>query len=97
MNDVMDSCALKFASQYILDNFDITRNDLYFDSINVPVVIQKCTILKNFKYVIATKLLEDMLFEVTYDGQKQEWHLNAYKKFESKSISMIEAMDSVYD
>ena len=97
MNNVMDLCALRFASQYILDNFDVTRNDLYFDSINVPVVIQKSIVLKNYKYVITTKLLEGILFEVTYDGQKQEWHLNAYKKFESKSNSMREAMDSVYD
>lgn len=93
MNNNMDLCALRITSEYILGNFGITKKDLYFNSLNVPVVIQKSTILKNYKYTIATRLLEDILFEATYDGYKQEWYLEIYKKTETKCISMRDAMD----
>ena len=33
------------------------------------------------------KSFDGMYYELTYNGDKKEWYLDAYKKFENKKIS----------
>jgi hypothetical protein len=49
-------------------------------------IVWKSKILQNWKYLISTTLLDGMYYEVTLNGDKQEWYLDAYKKFENRVI-----------
>lgn len=49
-------------------------------------MVWKCKILKNWKFLFSTTLFDGMYYEVTYNGNKDEWYLDAYKKFENKVI-----------
>ena len=49
-------------------------------------IVWKSKILQNWKYLISTTLHDGMYYEVTYNGDKKEWYLDAYKKFENKCI-----------
>ena len=50
----------------------ITENDVY--------IVWACKILQNNKALAATRLPDDMYYEVTYNGLTKECYLDAYKK-----------------
>lgn len=50
----------------------ITENDVY--------IVWACKILQNNKALAATRLPDDMYYEVTYNGLTSECYLDAYKK-----------------
>lgn len=49
-------------------------------------MVWKCKTLQNWKYLISSTLLDGMYYELTYNGDKNEWYLDAYKKFENVVI-----------
>lgn len=44
--------------------------------------------LQNHKALLSTTLLDGMYYELTYNGDKKEVYLDAYKKFENKCIKL---------
>lgn len=77
--------ALKIVKDYAekhLDKSDFTNNEPLFD----VYIVWQCKILQNWKFLISTSLLDGMYYEVTYNGDKKEWYLDAYKKFENICI-----------
>lgn len=48
--------------------------------------VWKCKALQNWKFLISSTLLDGMYYEVTFNGDKSEWYLDAYKKFENQVI-----------
>ena len=52
------------------------------------MVVWKGYILENQKALITTDLRDGMYYEVTYNAQKNEIDLNAYKKLENKCINL---------
>ena len=54
---------------------EITENDVY--------IVWACKILQNNKALAATRLPDDMYYEVTYNGLTSECYLDAYKKEEN--------------
>lgn len=42
--------------------------------------------MQNWKYLLASTLPDGMYYELTYNGDKKEWYLDAYKKFENVVI-----------
>lgn len=46
--------------------------------------------LQNHKALLSTTLLDGMYYEMTYNGDKNECYLDAYKKFENIAISCLE-------
>ena len=50
----------------------ITEDDVY--------IVWACKTLQNNKALAATRLPDDMYYEVTYNGDKKECYLDAYKK-----------------
>ena len=49
-------------------------------------IVWKCKVLQNWKYLISTTLPDGMYYEMTYNGDKKEWYLDAYQKFENVRI-----------
>jgi hypothetical protein len=42
-----------------------------------------CKTLQNWKALVSTTLPDGMYYEVTYNGDKRETYLDAYKKFDN--------------
>ena len=50
-------------------------------------IVWQCKTLQNSKALASTVLSDGMYYEVTYDGDKHRFYLDAYKKFENRCIS----------
>ena len=82
----MDNTALEIVRNYILDHLDKSDPVPDFE----VYTVWKCKALQNWKYLISSTLFDGMYYELTYNGDKQEWYLDAYKKFSNQVISMKE-------
>ena len=60
------------------DNFIITENEVF--------VVWSCKTLQNNKALLSTTVCDGMYYELTYNGDKNELYLDAYKKWENKCI-----------
>lgn len=69
---------------YILNHLDKTEEVPELELFSV----WKCKTLPNFKILISTSLPDGMYYELTYNGDKDEWYLDAYKKFENRCINL---------
>lgn len=49
-------------------------------------IVWKCKTLQNWKYLLASTLPDGMYYEMTFNGDKNEWYLDAYRKVENKVI-----------
>lgn len=81
---------IPLAKQTVLDyvqaHLDVT--DDVKASIDDIYVVWFCKTLQNWKALISTTLPDGMYYEVTYNGDKKEIYLDAYKKFENKCIKV---------
>lgn len=78
----MDNRALEIVRDYINKHLDKSDPTPEFD----VYTVWKAKILQNWKYLISSTLYDGMYYELTYNGDKQEWYLDAYKKFENVVI-----------
>ena len=63
------------------DNVEpLTEKDVY--------IVWFCKALQNSKALISTPLHDGMYYELTYNGDKNEIYLDAYKKFENRCIKL---------
>lgn len=83
----MDNLALNLVRDYIKEHLD--PSDLDIKEFEVYTV-WKCKTLQNWKYMISSTLPDGMYYEVTYNGDKDEMYLDAYKKFENRCIGVSE-------
>ena len=58
------------------DNSSFTLDDVY--------IVWCSKALQNWKALISTNLRDGMYYELTYNGDKDELYLDAYKKFDNK-------------
>lgn len=63
------------------------RNECAFSIVVFAESAGKAKALQNWKYLISSTLYDGMYYELTYNGDKKEWYLDAYKKFENRVIS----------
>lgn len=63
-----------------------------FTTRNVYIVWFSKT-LQNWKALVSTTLADGMYYEVTYNGDKKETYLDAYKKVENVVIPDMESFD----
>lgn len=71
---------LDYANEHIdkTDNVQITLDNVF--------IVWFCKTLQNWKALLSTTLPDGMYYEVTYNGDKKEAYLDAYKKFENRKI-----------
>ena len=86
MKHNIDLIALEIVAQYVEEHLDVTDNVPAEGK--EPYIVWKCKTLQNFKYLMSTDLHDGMYYELTFNGDKQEWYLDAYKKFENRCIPM---------
>lgn len=79
----MDEKALNIVFKYIVEHLDKSDDDPEFSL----YIVWKCKVLQNWKYLISSTLFDGMYYELTYNGNKREWYLDAYKKFENRCIA----------
>ena len=63
------------------DGKKITEDDVY--------VVWQCKTLQNNKALLSTRLFDGMYYEVTYNGDKDEAYIDAYKKWENYKIEDV--------
>lgn len=51
-------------------------------------IVWMCKTLQNNKALLSTTLFDGMYYEVTYNGNKNEFYLDAYKKWENRVIQV---------
>lgn len=52
-------------------------------------IVWFCKTLQNWKALVSTTIPDGMYYEVTYNGDKKEVYLDAYKKFENRKITEL--------
>ena len=83
----MDNKAIETVRDYINKHLDIT--DHTANASFEVYIVWKCKALQNWKYLLSSTLPDGMYYELTYNGDKQEFYLDAYKKFENVVIPFI--------
>ena len=69
--------------KYVNDRTDgnqITEDDVF--------IVWLCKTLRNSKAMVSTTLFDGMYFELTYNGEKNELYVDAYKKSENICIKL---------
>lgn len=85
-NNDFEKLAIKTIKEYVnehldkSDNVEITEENVF--------IVWSCKTLQNNKALLSTTLSDGMYYELTYNGDKKELYLDAYKKFENKCIKV---------
>lgn len=83
----LQEIAKKIVLDYAKAHIDVTDNvQLTLDNV---FVVWFCKTLQNWKALVSTTLPDGMYYEVTYNGDKKEVYLDAYKKFENCKITTL--------
>lgn len=78
--------AKKLVFEYAKSKMEITDTHVTFDPSMVYIVWFSKT-LQNWKALLSTTLPDGMYYEVTYNGDKREAYIDAYKKFDNISVA----------
>ena len=84
-NEFLQLCK-KIVANYFNSNVDqtdkkkITENDIY--------IVWSCKTLQNNKALASTNISDGMYYEITYNGDKKEIYLDAYKKWDNKASKL---------
>ena len=72
----------KYANEHLdkSDGKQINEDDVF--------IVWMCKTLQNSKALVSTTLFDGMYYELTYNGNKKELYLDAYKKFQNVCISV---------
>ena len=88
VSDDMDNEAIRIVTDYIYEHLDKSEATPEFS----VYTVWKAKALQNWKYLISSSLNDGMYYELTYNGDKQEWYLDAYKKFENRVVRTKEVI-----
>lgn len=86
--DMITKCK-KLVTQYFNERVKFTDNKTI--SLNDVYVVWTCKTLQNFKALLSTTVSDGMYYELTYNGDKKEFYLDAYKKWENVCIKNFES------
>lgn len=78
----MDERAVKIVKDYVEEHLDKSDDVVAYN----VFIVWKCKTLQNWKWLLSTTLFDGMYYELTYNGDKKEFYLDAYKKFENRVI-----------
>ena len=58
-------------------------------------VVWICKVLQNNKALLSTNLLDETYYEITYDGNKEQFYLDVYNKIENQIIPLEFAKEEI--
>ncbi len=78
--DLAKKTVCDYANEHLdkSDNVQISEKDVF--------VVWSCKTLQNNKALLSTTLHDGMYYELTYNGDKDELYVDAYKKFENRCV-----------
>ncbi len=85
-NDKFLELCKKTIADYFNNRVEITDN-MKINEDNV-FIVWSCKTLQNNKALVSTNISDGMYYELTYNGDKKELYLDAYKKWENKCIEI---------
>lgn len=71
----------------VTDNKTLTEDDVY--------IVWYCKTLQNCKALLSTTVSDGMYYEITYNGDKKDFYLDAYKKWQNVCIKEVEESEEV--
>jgi hypothetical protein len=80
----MDNIVKKLVKDYVIAHLDKSDEIPEFE----VYTVWKCKILQNWKYLVSTTLPDGMYYEMTYDGDKNRWYIDVYKKFDNQCLTV---------
>lgn len=83
-NNEFEIIALGIVKDYINAHLDKSDEEPFYE----VYIVWSCKTLQNNKALISSSLADGMYYELTYNGDKKEIYLDAYKKFENKCIKL---------
>ena len=69
---------------YVINHLDKSDTVPNFD----VYIVWYCKTLQNWKALLSTTLSDGMYYEITYNGDKNEIYLDAYKKWDNNCIKI---------
>lgn len=87
-NNDFENLCIKLVKDYANEHLDKSDNVVVEEK--DVFIVWICKTLQNNKALLSTTLLDGMYYEITYNGDKKEIYLDAYKKFENRAIKVEE-------
>lgn len=83
LQEIAKKIVLDYANEHLdkTNTAQITMDDV--------VIVWFCKTLQNWKALVSILPPNGMYYEVTYNGDKKEVYLDAYKKFENRKITEL--------
>lgn len=90
-NALMEQMLNHFCKKVVKDyaNEHLDKSDSRQISEEDVFIVWMCKTLQNNKALVSTTLFDGMYYELTYNGDKKDLYLDAYKKWENKCISVV--------
>lgn len=85
----IDMCKTEVC-KYHNDKVDTLKGEKDFIEAKDVYVVWLVKVLQNNKALLSTNLQDGMYYELTYNGDKKELYVNAYKKEENKLVKIEE-------
>lgn len=82
----MKEHAMKIVTDYISEHLDKSDPVQQFE----VYIVWMCKTLQNWKFLISSTLPDGVYYELTFNGDKKEWYLDVYRKFENRCIPFIQ-------
>ena len=79
---------MKKAKQLVVDLFneEVEKTDGFTLTVDDVYIVWWSKTLQNWKALVSTTVSDGMYYEVTYNGDKQETYIDAYKKWKNKRV-----------
>lgn len=92
----------QFTMDYSMDDVAISAVQRYIRTVLIPrdpafyaaypkitvYIVWKAKVLQNWKYLISTDVPDNYYYELTFNGDKNEWYLDAYARTTNVCITM---------
>lgn len=89
-SDAVRSIVAEYVNDHLVhDMLGIDEDEVY--------IVWECKILQNNKALASTPLEDGMYYEVTYNGNKGEFYLDAYKKTDNQVFELDEEEEDSID
>ena len=96
-NEVFEKLVRKEVAKYVNERLDKSEGKQIAES--GVYIVWSCKAIQNNKAIASTILSDGMYYEVTYNGDKEELYIDAYKRWENVCIKIPEGTvtDIIYE